>query len=842
MHLMMQFRINIGAVPVVRGIPYLAGTKKSVMPWRQPGLNVCILSPFASSRRSMLCLKVKPNIAVSPGKLFRGDTGTITCNFSEVTSVSWSHNSIKTSNNSKYVTSSTKQGSVELYELKIKDLDSFDSGTYTCSGTVNGTPQTLSTVINISEVKISASPNIDTFCDGSRLSLSCCSDDIDVFNVTWQAEDAPGEESGNSTCRTYKVSADSSRCSSPQPRTYTCNFQRNEGAKAFNVITINYITKGGLGKSATPSSKDLGLVIPNLALSGWAEGGQIQVFFFYTLLHYNPSRDLVNGPNLQQNLQGFLENITNIVKNERKNIEKSSKNIEFLINIISMVASKNVTVSKPMMENLLQTVDILLNNVTSWAAPSKQIVVLKSVESFAKNLHFNDTFSTENENLNNVQVFGKVIKRDAGYNGNFSLAGLNGSVMIENGTLLGDSTTVVTIAYSTMKDLLMQNNMTKVNALVMSMVINNSSSINTNNFTITMTFTKSNSGLVASDCVWLDLDHQYWENNGCIVLDESDEEVKCSCNHLSSFSILIKDMYPVQAIIIYISFIGLEISMGPLVFTLLIEAIVWRSVIKNKTLYMRHVCLVNIASTQLITDVLIIIDVILEEYQASKCQTVVFFSFYFYLTLFFWMFVLGLFVFYRIFFILHDMSRRVMMIIGLSLGYGCPLLIAVITVASTAPSNTFTSDLSCWLAYKPGTYLAFVVPTLTIVSINFIILIAVIIKLLRPSIREQPGHKEKQIFVVIVKSITVPMPLLGTSWAFYLISYISPVNAIYLGISLFSTSLQGCSMFIGTVLDQNVRKTLKSKISSCYWSILRTKEKEEISESAAQNNAHPVIT
>ncbi|XP_056419482.1 adhesion G protein-coupled receptor F5-like [Hyla sarda] len=1005
-----------------------------------------LMNPFKNLRELWLLdsgstwpEKLKPNITVSPVKLFSGDTGTITCNFSDVTDVSWSRDAIKISNNSKYTTSSTIRGS---YQLRIKDLENSDSGTYTCTGTLNGTSQSLSIGISISKVDINPSRNIDTFCDGSKWSISCCSDDILLFNVTWQAEDAPGDQSSNSTCSIYTLTADTSRCSSSQPNKYTCNFLRNEGARASNVITITYITKANIsitrvspisaGKaldiicttnvtvnkielakdttsnvkasssgtsrvtfpigSTTPdwsgifictayqstltSSQNITVEVVALpqddsikvyplqsyvkcaeqaelkccvfnqnysiyfrnnsavTTPGKPSGnqGNMACFIYSQSVECNPNavstvycvvtnklsdrttskdamtisllkgektcsaegnrpetpsgrnysvpcqerdptqlgniiypckdedwgqeinlcysekifsafqsaQDLVNGPDVQQNLATFLENITTIAIVEKQNIGNSSKNIEFMVNIISIVASTNVAVSKPMMKNLLQTVDIVVNNITSWEEASNQSsTVLKSVESFAKNLQFNDTFSSTNDNTSNIQVFGKVVKGDTGYNGNFSLAGLSSNVMIKSGTLPGDSNTVVTIAYSTMKDLLPQNKTRKVNALVMSTVINNSSSIDSKVFNITMTFTKSNLTLINPDCVWLDLDRQYWSNGGCIALSASDEEmVKCSCNHLTSFSVLMGDN-DAQFLTI-ITYVGVSISIVSLVITLLIEAVVWRSVIKNKTSYMRHVCLVNIAVTLLIADIWFMIGAALEKYPTSDaCTAVAFLTFYFYLSLFFWMLVLGLILFYRLIYLLHDMSRRIMMIIAFCLGYGCPLLIAIITVAATAPSGTFTSGKFCWLSYKPVTFLAFVIPALTIVIINVFILIVVIIKLLRPGIGERHGHEEKQAFVVIVKSIAVLTPLLGSTWVLGLVVATDPSNNVVHGIFAALNSFQGLFILISTVLlDQNVRKIVRSSISNSYWSTLRTKVQTTSTNSSASSKPY----
>ncbi|XP_073529576.1 adhesion G protein-coupled receptor F5-like [Phyllobates terribilis] len=978
----------------------------------------------------------RPNNTVSPDTPFIGDTATITCSFIDASTVSWFHNSVNISNNPRYSTNFTKQGLVTLCELKIKNLQDSDKGTYTCSSTVNGTTQNTDTVLSISNVNINTSSDFDTFCDNSNWTIYCCCDNFTLFNVTWQIDGATVTGTNNSTCIIYTVTADSAKC--PSAKKYTCTFIKNEGATYSKTININYIGKANINFPDVPTSSAYGsltitcktdiavkrieLIKENKVLNDsdttsvlytigqtttmWSGDFMCKVYqsslttsknitvkvvalprpeaiqvsppqsyvkcenlatltccvvnenykvyfnngsktlgtktsplgnmdcFNYaqsvdchadstsvyctvtnelsnsvnsinsmtisqirsitcpsnvtlklpeTPVGFNYSvpcqnidssklgnitysckndrtwdneinecysakiftqlltvKDVIESPNVQGNLPVILESITNVAIDEKGNISNSAKNIDLMVEIISTVTSKNITVSTPMMTNLIQTVDIVVDNVNTWKnSSSKSSTVLESVESFAKNLQFNDTFTINNPNITNVQLFGKVVNKDSGYNGSFLLANLSSSVTIENVPSVGNSTTVVSIAYSTMKKLLPQNQTSKVNTLVMSTVISNlsSSSIDKNHFNITMIFRKDNTSLKTVDCVWLD--SQSWNNTGCSALKSNDTNVvKCTCNHLTSFSALMGDEpYEPLALITYI---GVGISIASLVITLIIEAVVWRSVIKNKTSYMRHICLVNIAMTLLIADIWFLIGAGLEKYPKSDaCKATAFFSFYFYLSLFFWMLVLGLILFYRLIYLLHDMSRRIMVIIAFTLGYGCPLLISVITVATTAPSDRFTNDKFCWLSRTSGAFLAFVVPALSIVFINFIILIVVIVKLLRPTIGERPGQEERQNFVIIAKSIAVLTPLLGTTWALGVAFAYNDPNAKYQnqvlsGIFSALNSFQGLFILISTVfLDRNVRKAVRSSISTSYWSTLRTKVQTSSSNSTA---------
>ncbi|PIO34853.1 hypothetical protein AB205_0012320 [Aquarana catesbeiana] len=358
----------------------------------------------------------------------------------------------------------------------------------------------------------------------------------------------------------------------------------------------------------------------------------------------------------------------------------------------------------------------------------------------------------------------------------------------------------------------------------MSTVIDNNSitDINSSTFKIRMSFSKSNMSLVNPECVWYDLVRDVWNSSGCTTTDEKGLIV-CSCNHLTSFSIL---MAPVENTFLdYITYSGVAISLACLVVTLLIEALVWASVIKNKTSYIRHVCLVNIAVTLLVADIWFIIGAALEQNTGSAaCKAAAFFSFFFYLSLFFWMLTTGLILFYRMVYILHDMSRKTMMIIAFLLGYGCPLLITIVTVASTEPRGTFTSSKLCWLDYDSKTFLAFVVPALSIVFINLLILIVVIFKLMRPTVGEKPGREDRKTVIVIAKTMAVLTPLLGTTWGLGLGLIFDPTNLVVHALFAVLNSFQ-------------VRKAVRSSISSSYWRTLRSRVQTTSTDSSEQSRS-----
>ncbi|KAM5163370.1 adhesion G protein-coupled receptor F5-like isoform 1-T2 [Mantella aurantiaca] len=552
-------------------------------------------------------------------------------------------------------------------------------------------------------------------------------------------------------------------------------------------------------------------------------------------------QDVVYGNQVQQLLPGLLGSISGAANSEKDTILNSSKTLQFMVEILSTVANISVPVDKSMMQNLMDTVNVVVDKPSAWGKVANQsVILLNSVETFAKKLDFNDTISLKNESKNsNIQLFGQIMNKIKDFNVGFSFQNLTANVVLDKNLWTGNSNKVITIAYATMKDILPMSTKKVVNGLVMSTVVGKTTmtDIDNHTFKIDMTFTENNNSLVKPECVWYDLVQMDWTSSGCNTTDNKGV-IECSCNHLTSFSIL---MGPVEAAFLdIITYIGVGISLACLVITLLIEALVWDSVIKNKTSYIRHVCLVNIAVTLLVADIWFIIGAALEKNKGSAaCKAAAFFSFFFYLSLFFWMLTTGLILFYRMVYILHDMSRKTMMIIAFLLGYGCSLLITIVTVASTEPSNKFISDKFCWLDYsnmKP--FLAFVVPALTIVFINMLILMVVIFKLMRPTIGEKPGREDRKIVIVIAKTMAVLTPLLGTTWALGIVIVVDPTKIVVHAMFATLNSFQGLFILISTVLlDQKVRKAVGSSLSSSYLGTLRSRLQTTSTDSSGTSRA-----
>ncbi len=318
---------------------------------------------------------------------------------------------------------------------------------------------------------------------------------------------------------------------------------------------------------------------------------------------------------------------------------------------------------------------------------------------------------------------------------------------------------------------------------------------------ISFAFDITNQSLGNPQCVFWNFSLDAWDSTGCKVkpyISKGNEtgKITCECNHTTSFSILmspfqIESKYRIA--LAYITYIGVAISMASLIICLIIEAIIWKSVTRNDTSYMRHVSIVNIAVSLLIANICFIIGAAIAEQEqptsVGRCSPAVFFMHFFYLALFFWMLMSALLLFYRTVMVLSQMSRAKMMVIGFTVGYGAPLLIAVITVASTAgPQHYISKRNACWLNwYESKALLAFVIPALTIVAINLLVLIVVLYKMLRRGVGAATQPDEKHALVVIARCVAILTPIFGLTWGFGIGTMVSPNLGIHVVFALLNS-------------------------------------------------------
>ncbi|XP_063094842.1 adhesion G protein-coupled receptor F5 isoform X2 [Cavia porcellus] len=570
---------------------------------------------------------------------------------------------------------------------------------------------------------------------------------------------------------------------------------------------------------------------------------------------------LIKSPSPDQNLPTYLKNLSVSTGSEEQEIRSSPGSLGAIINILDLLSTVSSHVNPEMMKDVLATVNIILGKsvLKTWEAlqqnqTSQSSQLLHSVERFSKALQPGDsTFAFLRHP--NVQMGSMAVRPGNAHiyqqNFHFPNADLWGNVTIGKHQLgnLNPEALVVTMAFPTLKAILALDAQKKpfANSLVMTTTVSHDI---TPPFDISMTFKNNHGAGGQIMCVFWNFSLSNhtggWDSRGCRVNSVDRDSVSCTCDHLTSFSILMSPDSPdrgslLEILLDIISYIGLGFSILSLAACLVVEALVWKSVTKNRTSYTRHVCIVNIAASLLFADAWFIVAAAIQEHHYllndTACVSATFFIHFFYLSVFFWMLTLGLMLFYRLVFILHDASKSMQKAVAFSLGYGCPLVISVITVAATQPREVYTRKNACWLNWDDTkALLAFVIPALIIVVVNMTITVVVITKILRPSIGDKPNKQEKNSLFQISKSIGVLTPLLGLTWGFGLATVFQGSSAVFHIIFTLLNAFQGLFILLfGCLWDQKVQEALLNKF-------LLSRRSSQHSKSTSLGSTTPVFS
>ncbi|XP_027627899.1 adhesion G protein-coupled receptor F5 isoform X2 [Tupaia chinensis] len=561
------------------------------------------------------------------------------------------------------------------------------------------------------------------------------------------------------------------------------------------------------------------------------------------------AKALIQSPCQDEKLPTYLKNLSVSTGKVANEISSSPGSLGAIINILDLLSSVPTEVNSEMMMHMLSTINIILGKpiLNTWKVLQQQQTnqssqLLHAVERFSQALKSGDS-TPLSISQKNVQMRSMAIK--SGHPKSylqsfvFSDSDLWGNVVIDECQLenLQPDSSIVTVAFPTLKAILGEDVQKKslTNSLVMTTTVSHSLTMP---FRISMTFKNNNPSGGRLQCVFWNFslaNHTGgWDSSGCYVKDVDGDSVSCVCDHLTSFSILMSPDSPdpsslLEKLLDIISYIGLGFSILSLAACLVVETVVWKSVTKNRTSYMRHICIVNIAASLLVADIWFIVIAAIQDFRyplnKTACVAATFFIHFFYLSVFFWMLTLGLMLFYRLVFILHDTSKSIQKAIAFSLGYGCPLAISVITVGATQPQEVYTRKNACWLNWEDTkALLAFVIPALIIVMVNMTITVVVITKILRPSIGDKPSKQEKNSLFQICKSIGVLTPLLGLTWGFGLATVFQKSNAVFHIIFTLLNAFQGLFILLfGCLWDQKVQEALLKKFSLSRWSSQHSK-------------------
>ncbi|KAJ8291177.1 hypothetical protein GJAV_G00022280 [Gymnothorax javanicus] len=268
-------------------------------------------------------------------------------------------------------------------------------------------------------------------------------------------------------------------------------------------------------------------------------------------------------------------------------------------------------------------------------------------------------------------------------------------------------------------------------------------------------------------CVYWHFPEQRWKSDGCKLkkIPGRKDQVVCECNHLTPFSTLMSK-YPVKLPFLNeLTFIGLGVSIFSLTVCIVIELIVWNSIVKSNIAHFRHLALFNISLCLLVGNCCFLAS---ESAKGSMCLILVLLKHFSYLAMFFWMLFLSIMLLHKLIFIFHQVGRTVYISISVILGYICPAIVVLFSYIyydSGKLGSYYNKD--CWLNYDgnmEGSIHAFVLPVGVIVFINLFSLVVVISKLMQPSVSEAEKGDEKEKVKSILKAVVFFTPIFGVTW------------------------------------------------------------------------------
>ncbi|XP_058267416.1 uncharacterized protein LOC131366730 [Hemibagrus wyckioides] len=774
---------------------------------------------------------VKDGLYDSNSYIYPGTNLILICNAPVTDDITWTMNGNKLKPSDKYAINRTG--------LIVNNVTPIDSGQYACTTTVNSVPYVIWQTIAIQPYpNIQVSSDKVVKCEDSVITLQCCVQGM--YAVKWTDTVACSSTStvplkGCTFCE-YKINNQDCQ-STDQVIQVTCQLTSPISGNTAQSYKSKSIKIEVMKRAFTCSDSVFGAGHLGDVHIGDCNGNMVgsqkavcnSSGLWDTTENNCVLRIIQNLKDEAQNLQvtgiqDFMGNVISNTTEATQSIIASPATILTIVEILTIISnlSQTILINQPVMTNFLKTTDIIgsvgardmwtrLNkNSTTMNASSE---LLKSIESIASRLgNENISITTNYTTLSKVNI-------SAPFSETF---GINLTTQI-NLPMIKQPTFITVIISSALENALPVRNLTnndssqtgtKINGDVA--VIETTSVINN----ISLSFAIKNETLGNPQCVFWNYSLLNgvggWDSTGCQLkpLGNKPERYTCECTHTTSFSILMSPFSHENAILDYITYIGVAISMGSLVLCLFIEIIIWKSVTRNDTSCMRHVSIVNIAISLLISNTCFIIGTNGVKKEVDPCSTVTFFMHFFYLALFFWMLLSALLLLYRTLMVFSRMTRAAMMGIGFTVGYGAPLIIAVITVASTAGNKGYIQqDYNCWLNWnQTKALLAFVIPALTIVAINLLVLIVVLCKMLRRGVNASTQPDEKHPLVVIARCVAILTPLFGLTWGFGIGTMVSSNFGIHV-VFAFLNSLQGFFILLfGILLDNKVREALAGKL------------------------------
>ncbi|NXK35204.1 AGRG2 protein, partial [Piprites chloris] len=336
------------------------------------------------------------------------------------------------------------------------------------------------------------------------------------------------------------------------------------------------------------------------------------------------------------------------------------------------------------------------------------------------------------------------------------------------------------------------------------------------NVTVTLQNIKPNQDNSTVRCVFWDFNknggHGGWSHEGCIVKESRVNETVCSCNHLTSFAVLMNlygntPLNPTQELVLtFISYIGCGLSAIFLSVTL-VTYIAFEKIRRD---YPSKI-LIQLCAALLLLNLVFLLDSWIALYDTrSLCIAVAVFLHYFLLVSFTWMGLEAFHMYLALVKVFNTYVRKYILKFCV-VGWGLPALVVSIVLAispdnygliTTGKVSINGPDEFCWIKNRIVFYITAVGYFCLIFLINISMFIVVLIQLCRIKKKKQLGAQRKTS-IQDLRSVAGLTFLLGITWGFAFFT----VNEVFTYLFTIFNTLQGFFIFIFyCVTKENVRK------------------------------------
>ncbi|XP_058497391.1 adhesion G protein-coupled receptor E1 [Solea solea] len=291
-------------------------------------------------------------------------------------------------------------------------------------------------------------------------------------------------------------------------------------------------------------------------------------------------------------------------------------------------------------------------------------------------------------------------------------------------------------------------------------------------------------------------EREAWSTDGCYQQSSNASHTVCTCEHLSSFAVLMA-LYPMEHpfALQMVSRIGLIISVVCLTLCILTFKFC-RSIQGTRTTIHLHLCV-----CLLLADIIFLAGISRTE-PVGGCRFVAAMLHYFFLGVFAWMLLEGVQLYRMVVLVFNANIRPLYLIV---IGYGMPLVVVV--VSAIIRPNSYGTDKHCWLSVEDGLIWSFFGPVCLIIIINVLFFIITVWKLAQKFTSLNPDlstlHKIKAFTVTAIAQ----MCILGLMWVFGALLFEKSRTAeVAAYIFTILNSLQGALLFfMHCLLSKQVR-------------------------------------